>query len=70
MSDERAALLIRCSSQEAELQRESAKGERRTLSGFVLNAVLQYRRPDDSQIQVSQQLTTPLGLIVCKSWRD
>lgn len=42
MKEERAALLIRCSSQEAELIRQAAKCERRTLSGFVLNAVLKY----------------------------
>lgn len=42
MKQERAALLIRCSSREAELIRIAAKGERRTLSGFVLNAVLKY----------------------------
>lgn len=37
----RAALLIRCGAEEAELIRSAAKQERRTLSGYVLHSVLQ-----------------------------
>jgi len=37
----RTALLIRCTSREADLIREAARSERRTVSGYVLNAVLQ-----------------------------
>lgn len=40
MSSERTALLIRCSREEAEKIRAAAKSERRTVSGFVLHAVL------------------------------
>lgn len=40
MAAERTALLIRCSREEAEKIREYAKQERRTLSGFVLHAVM------------------------------
>jgi uncharacterized protein (DUF1778 family) len=40
MAKERTALLVRCSEQEAESIREAAKRERRTISGFILNAVL------------------------------
>jgi len=40
MLKERTALLVRCSEEEAELIREAAKRERRTISGFILNAVL------------------------------
>jgi uncharacterized protein (DUF1778 family) len=42
MSDEksRTALLIRCTTEEARAIREAARRERRTLSGFVLNAVM------------------------------
>ena len=36
----RVALLIRCSNQEAEQIRRAAKSERRTISGFVINAVM------------------------------
>jgi uncharacterized protein (DUF1778 family) len=36
----RVALLIRCSSQEAEQIRRAAKRERRTISGYVMNAVM------------------------------
>ena len=40
MSGKRTALLVRCSEEEAQAIREAAKRERRTLSGFMLNAVL------------------------------
>lgn len=40
MAKERTALLVRCSEEEAESIREAAKRERRTISGFILNAVL------------------------------
>ena len=36
----RTALLIHCSRQEAEQIRHAARKERRTISGFILNAVL------------------------------
>lgn len=38
---QRTALLIRCTSEEAELIREAAKAERRTISGYVLHSILQ-----------------------------
>ena len=40
MPSDRTALLIRCSKEEAEKIRAAAKRERRTLSGYVLHAVL------------------------------
>ncbi|HXY01483.1 MAG TPA: DUF1778 domain-containing protein [Terriglobales bacterium] len=40
MRSERAALLIRCSREEADVIRAAAKQERRTVSGFVLHAVM------------------------------
>ncbi len=36
----RTALLVRCSAEEAQTIREAARRERRTISGFVLNAVM------------------------------
>jgi len=39
--DRRTALLIRCRYDEAELIRNAAQQERRTISGFILNSVLQ-----------------------------
>jgi uncharacterized protein (DUF1778 family) len=36
----RTALLVRCTKEEAEDIRQTAKAERRTISGFILNAVL------------------------------
>ena len=35
----KAALFVRCTEEEAEKIRRTAKAERRTVSGFVLNAV-------------------------------
>ena len=35
----KAAVFVRCTEEEAERIRHSARAERRTLSGFVLNAV-------------------------------
>ena len=40
MAKSRTALLVRCSEEEAEMIREAAKHERRTISGFILNSVL------------------------------
>lgn len=40
MAKARTALLVRCSEEEAEAIREAAHRERRTISGFILNAVL------------------------------
>lgn len=40
MAKPRTALLVRCSEEEAEVIRDAAKHERRTISGFILNAVL------------------------------
>ena len=40
MANNRSALLIRCTAQEAEAIRKAAKRERRSISGFVLNAVM------------------------------
>jgi hypothetical protein len=36
----KTAILIRCTPEEADLIRHAAANERRTLSGFVLNAVM------------------------------
>lgn len=35
----RAALLIRCTPEEAEMIRRAAKAERRTISAYILNAI-------------------------------
>lgn len=36
----KTAILVRCTSEEAEMIRHAASRERRTLSGFILNAVM------------------------------
>lgn len=51
MASARAALLIRCSQEEADRIRSAAKQERRSLSGYVLNAVI-------SRIQTRERLMT------------
>lgn len=40
MASERTSLLVRCTTQEAEAIRKAAKRERRSISGFILNAVM------------------------------
>lgn len=40
MANNRTALLVRCTGQEAEAIRKAAKRERRSISGFILNAVM------------------------------
>jgi uncharacterized protein (DUF1778 family) len=40
MAKDRAALLVRCTREEADLIRNAARHERRTVSGFVLHAVM------------------------------
>jgi uncharacterized protein (DUF1778 family) len=40
MAKDRTALLVRCSEEEAKSIREAARRERRTISGIILNAVL------------------------------
>ncbi len=39
-SKKKTAILLRCTQEEAELIRRAAHFERRTLSGFILNAVM------------------------------
>ena len=50
MRSKAAALFIRCSDEEAERIRKAAKAERRTVSGFILNAVF-------NRIQMRDKLT-------------
>jgi hypothetical protein len=50
MRSKAAALFIRCSEEEAERIRKAAKAERRTVSGFILNAVF-------NRIQMRDKLT-------------
>ncbi len=40
MAKVRTALLVRCSEEEAKAIRQEAHHERRTISGFILNSVL------------------------------
>jgi uncharacterized protein (DUF1778 family) len=40
MNKNRTAVLVRCSLEEADAIRRAAKRERRSISGFVLNAVM------------------------------
>ncbi len=48
----KTAILIRCTREEADMIREAAAIERRTLSGFVLNAVM-------NRIKVRAQMAPP-----------
>ena len=60
MAKERTALLVRCSEEEAIAIREAAKRERRTISGFILNAVLN-RIANQKRIEQAWQKTGGRG---------
>ena len=49
----KTAILIRCTPEEADLIRHAAASERRTLSGFVLNTVM-------NRIKVRSQMGAPV----------
>ena len=55
MNEERTALLIRCSREEAEKIRQMAKRERRTVSGYVLHAVMSRIANQERLIHVPPQ---------------
>jgi uncharacterized protein (DUF1778 family) len=59
MRNKTTALFIRCSEQEAERIRNVAKAERRTISGFVLNAVL-------NRIEMREKMQAPLAIPIHK----
>ena len=42
MTTNRTALILRCSRREAKVIRDTAKRERRTISGFILSAVMNH----------------------------
>ncbi len=59
MGAERTALLIRCSREEAEKIRESAKRERRTVSGYVLHAVMNRIANQEKVLRIPMQPKIP-----------
>lgn len=54
MAQDRTALLVRCSRAEAEQIRRAARAERRTISGYILNAVM-------NRIKMRENLAVPPG---------
>ncbi len=40
MQDKRTAIYVRCTPEEADKIRQAARAERRTISGYILNAAL------------------------------
>ncbi len=55
-----SAIFVRCTDEEAERIRRAAKAERRTVSGFILHAVL--NRIDAKEKLVSEPNSLPLDL--------
>ncbi len=53
----KTAILLRCTQEEAEMIRRAAAHERRTLSGFILNAVMNRLR---SRAEILNKATAPL----------
>ncbi len=60
MAKARTALLVRCSEEEAAAIREAAGRERRTISGFILNAVLN-RITNQQRLEQAWQKNTGRG---------
>ena len=52
----KAAVFVRCTEQEAEKIRQTARAERRTLSGFVLNAVFSHIAMRERLLAEQEQL--------------
>jgi uncharacterized protein (DUF1778 family) len=52
----RTAILIRCSQEEANMIRQAAKAERRTISAYILNAV-------------SNRIAARINLLAQQPWR-
>ena len=52
----KAAVFVRCTEEEAEKIRQSARHERRTVSGFVLNAVFNRIAMRDRLLAEQEQL--------------
>ncbi len=50
----KAALFVRCTEEEAARIRHGAKAERRTVSGYVLNAVMNRLEQRDKMLRDSQ----------------
>ncbi len=55
----KAALFVRCTDEEAERIRHAAKMERRTVSGFVLNAVMNRIEQRDKVLREAQGKPKP-----------
>lgn len=53
----KTAILVRCTPEEADMIRRAAALERRTLSGFILNSVMNRLR---SRAEVAHPKTAPL----------
>ncbi len=60
-SRKRSALLLRCTTEEADLIREAAKAEHRTVSGYILNVVMSRIRNRDATLQRMIQQTFKRG---------
>ena len=55
----KAALFVRCTEEEAERVRRTARAERRTVSGFVLNAVFSRIAMRERLLAEQQPAKTP-----------
>lgn len=57
----KTAILIRCTTEEAQVIREAAANERRTLSGYILNAVMNRIRIRAQMPSMPEQKPAPLA---------
>lgn len=55
LQGKRTALLVRCTVEEAENIRQAAEKEGRTITGFILNAVMRHVQSQPSQCKSGRQ---------------
>ncbi len=60
-SRKRSALLLRCTTEEADMIREAANREHRTISGYIMNVVMSRIRNRDTAVQRMIQQTFKRG---------
>jgi hypothetical protein len=65
-----AALFIRCSEEEVERIRRAAQPERRTVSGFVLNAVFNRIQMRDKMVQPAALQTRTAAAVTHTTHRE
>jgi uncharacterized protein (DUF1778 family) len=67
MRNKSAALFIRCSDEDAEKIRNAARAERRTVSGFVLNAAISRIEAREKPLQRAAPHAAPATVLAVRA---